>query len=321
MTTYSKQKLPFISIIIPSYNGYLMLKRFLPAYKFIKYPKERREIIVIDDGSVDESVAYIRKNFPEVRLISYQKNRGQPHAMNEGIKTAKGEILFLVNNDVKVQKDAFLIATQFLSSHPEVGLLSGRIYNLDLKPGEGKIYNPGFKINRYLAFTGYDLSSFNRIRECDWLPTTALFVKKEVFDNAGLFVEKPRFGEDGDLSLRANLAGYKVIHHPKLIFWHSQGTIFRVPDAKGLDYRKTYQNRDYRYFEGKFYLILKFSTPFQIFSSILLQFSLMPLYNLVVLRNNTLLPMFKAARDTLFSLNEILNDRRHLGHITKRKFE
>jgi len=319
MNTYSRQKLPFISVIIPNYNGHLMLKRFLPTYKSLKYPNERREIIIIDDGSVDESVVYIKKNFPEVRLISYQKNRGQPHAMNEGIKAARGEILFIVNNDVRVHEDAFLIASKYFTSHPEVGLLSGKIYNLDPKPGEGKIYNPGFKINRYCAFTGYDRSSFNRIRECDWLPNTALFAKKELFDNAGLFEEKLRFCEDGEFSLKTKLAGYKIIHHPKLIFWHSLGTTLRTPDKRGIDYEKIYENRDYCYFKGKFYIILKFGTPLQILSATLLQFSLMPFYNLVVLRNNTILPMFKAAWDTLFSIKEILDDRRSLRNIVKRK--
>lgn len=293
----------------------------MPAYKSIKYPKEKREMIIIDDGSADESVAYIKKRLPEIKLIAYQKNRGPQHAVNMGIKAARGPILFIVNNDVIVNKNAFLVAAKYLQKHPSVGLLSGKIFNLEPKPGEGKIFNPGFMLNRYAGFIIQDLGSFNKVRDCDWQPATALFVRKKVFEDVGLFEEKLRFCEDGEFSLRAKLAGYKIIHHPKLIFYHGHGTVFRTPDKKGLDYERIFQKRHYLYFQGKFYIILRHGTVLQILSSTILQFSLLPLYNLIVLRNNTVLPMLRAARHTVLSIKEIWADRRRLKKIVKRKFE
>lgn len=98
-----------VSVIMPNLNGEKLLQKNLPAYIRAKSnPKNNiKEIIVVDDGSWDGSVAFLKKNYPEIKLIKHKVNRGFSAAVNTGARAAKGELLLLINTDV-VPEENFL---------------------------------------------------------------------------------------------------------------------------------------------------------------------------------------------------------------------
>lgn len=90
------------SVIIPNFNGKHLLAVNLPLVVAAMENKvnEIGEIIVVDDGSKDESVKFIKENYPKITLIKHTKNRGYSAAVNTGARAAKGELLVLLNSDV-----------------------------------------------------------------------------------------------------------------------------------------------------------------------------------------------------------------------------
>ncbi|MBI2066259.1 glycosyltransferase family 2 protein [Candidatus Woesebacteria bacterium] len=96
-----------VSIVIPNFNGRELLEKNLPFVLKAKENQENEiiEIIIVDDGSIDESVNFIRNNFPDVKIIKHKINRGFSATVNTGVRTAKGELITLLNNDVIPSED------------------------------------------------------------------------------------------------------------------------------------------------------------------------------------------------------------------------
>jgi GT2 family glycosyltransferase len=91
-----------VSIIIPNYNGQKLLAQYLP--KVIKAAKGC-EVIVVDDASPQDDVAYIRKNFPQVKVVPLKTNQRFAAACNAGVAKAEGDIIILLNSDVEPTED------------------------------------------------------------------------------------------------------------------------------------------------------------------------------------------------------------------------
>src|SRR4030043_917616 len=100
-----------VSVIVTNYNGKDLLEKNIPFILIAKNKKENRieEIIVVDDASKDESVDFIKNNFPEIRVIRHTKNRGFIASTNTGARSAKNPLLVLLNSDVVVSDD-FLVS-------------------------------------------------------------------------------------------------------------------------------------------------------------------------------------------------------------------
>ena len=94
-----------ISIITVNYNGKHLLKNFLDVICNLNYDKKDYEIILVDNGSTDDSVDFVKKNYPEVRVICSKKNLGFGIGNNLGIRHSKGDLVFLVNSDTVPDKD------------------------------------------------------------------------------------------------------------------------------------------------------------------------------------------------------------------------
>src|ERR1043165_3045241 len=108
---------PLVSVIIPVYNGARHLRAALESVFAQTY--RSFEVIVVDDGSVDES-AIIAQSFPEVRYI-HQTNCGVAAARNHGIEAARGEFLAFLDQDDLWTPDKLRLQIEYLLSHPEIG--------------------------------------------------------------------------------------------------------------------------------------------------------------------------------------------------------
>src|SRR3972149_7908176 len=91
-----------VSIVIPNYNGEKLIEKNLPKVLAAKESSQNRilEIIIVDDGSIDQSVKLITSMFPQVKLIKHTKNRGFSSSVNTGVRAAKGDLILLLNTDV-----------------------------------------------------------------------------------------------------------------------------------------------------------------------------------------------------------------------------
>jgi len=124
----------FVSIITVSYNAERLLGDFLDSIMNLNYPKNKFEIIVVDNGSTDGSVKLIKENYPRVKVLEAGENLGFGRGNNFGMKRAKGDLFLLVNNDTVLEVDSLtnLIKTyKKWSKKAKIGAINSKLVLID----------------------------------------------------------------------------------------------------------------------------------------------------------------------------------------------
>ena len=198
--------LPFISTVVPAYNSELTIADVLRCILKLKYPKEKLEVIVVDDGSVDETVRIVKK-YP-VELVR-KEHGGYPSTMNAGIRVANGEIVVIVDSDIYLEEDWLnTIVEEF--NDPKVGIVSGYIAT---KP------TAGFWA-RVVGFESEDRYDRMKSGYIDFVTSASTAYRREVLEEVGFFNEKLRRGSDEDLAQRALRAGWKIVLQKDAVCYH-----------------------------------------------------------------------------------------------------
>lgn len=217
---------PLVSIIIVNCNGRGFLKGCLESIYNQSYSDF--EMIFIDNGSTDDSVQYVRENFPDVIIIENKGNLGFARANNQGMGIAKGKYIALLNNDTVVDgdwiKNLIAVAASGKIISEKVGMWAGKILSLENPEKIDSV--GGLMISRDGIAKGRgrlegDIGQYDREEEVFIPSACAALYKKEMLDEVGFFDEDFfAYCEDTDLGLRARLAGWKTISVPKAIVYH-----------------------------------------------------------------------------------------------------
>ncbi len=230
-----------LSIIIVNYNVKEFLQNLIhsihKAAQNLQY-----EIIVVDNASSDGSVEFISEKFPNVQLISNDKNFGFGKANNQGLKIARGKYILLINPDSIVSEDTFSKMISFFESHPSVGLAGCKILNPDgtFEPGCRRSF-PGpwtsfckltglsslFPHSKLFARYNLTYKDENKSYEVDAISGSFMMMKKEVYAKVGGFDEDFfMYGEDLDLCYRIQKAGYEIyyVHETQIIHYKGEST-------------------------------------------------------------------------------------------------
>lgn len=210
----------------------------LKSLEKIKCEDFSLEIIVVDNGSNDDSVEKIKEG--KIHLIENQKNLGFAEGNNVGIKYALengADFVCLLNNDTRVDPDFLTELIKTAQSDEKIGLVGGKIYfekgfefhKARYKPEEeGKVmWYAGGLIdwsNVYTTHRGIDevdCGQYDKLGETDYVNGCLALIKKEVFEKTGLFDKRYfLYFEDADLSVRAKNAGFKLFYCPSSKIWH-----------------------------------------------------------------------------------------------------
>ncbi len=227
-----------VSVIVVSYNvrGFLgnLINSLNRALEEID-----SEIIVVDNSSDDDSVEYLRKNFPDVKLIENPHNVGFGRANNQGVKASTGEYLLLINPDAVVGENTIKEMMDFSLSHPDAGASSCKVLNAD--GTLQKTCRRGFP-TPWVAFTKisgmstifpksklfgrYNLTYLDpdEEHEVDAIGGSFMFIPRRVFEAVGGFDEDYfMYGEDIDLCYKIKNEGYKVYYTPRTTAIHFKG--------------------------------------------------------------------------------------------------
>ena len=121
-TSITDDKLPSVSVVIPTHNRKDKLIRLINSILQSNYSKEKLNIIVIDDASTDGTYEKIRKFFPKVYAIRNEKEKLVAGARNLGIKNAKGEYILFIDDDNIVEKNMIKHLVHFMNTHKEFGV-------------------------------------------------------------------------------------------------------------------------------------------------------------------------------------------------------
>jgi len=200
----------------------------------LKMTAESYEIIVVDNGSQDGSVEYLRGQFPAITILPQEHNLGFAAGCNVGIKLAleKGvKFVSLLNNDTVVDPQFLTELERVADEHPEAAVISPKIYFWDM-PNRlwwaGGVFSLWTGIAKHIGRKEVDRGQFERNADVDWATGCAALIRSEVLEQVGLFDESFfAYSEDLDFSLRIKKAGYKIWYAPNARLWHKEGVVCR----------------------------------------------------------------------------------------------
>jgi len=206
MTSLDAGELPFVSVVVPVYNGESTIKECLDSIMALDYPHEKLEVLAVDDGSTDKTVS-ILKDYA-LKLIQ-KKHGGYPSSMNAGIKKARGDAILIVDSDTYVEQDYLAkIIREF--DDRKVGVVSGYVAT-----------RPNAKFwARIIGFESEDRYDQLKSKYVDFITSTCTAYRREVLNQVGLFNEELKRGSDEDLAHRASEVGWRIVLRKDAVCYH-----------------------------------------------------------------------------------------------------
>lgn len=216
------QDLPSVSVVLVNYNGRHHLDACFSSLRKIEYAKDKVELILVDNGSEDGSVEFMKSHFPEVRVIPSGRNIGFAAACNLGARAGSGEYVALVNNDMKVHPGWLLGLVTALEPEKGIVCTSGRILDwegekVDFVRGALSFCGMGFQIGFGSPVTHAPATSSPMLFACGG----SMLVDRRIYLDAGGFDEDFfAYFEDVDFGWRLWLMGYETAPAPGAIAHH-----------------------------------------------------------------------------------------------------
>jgi GT2 family glycosyltransferase len=216
---------PRVSIIILNWNGWRDTVECVESSLKVTYPNY--EILIVDNGSTDESVAELRARFPKVPMLCLPENRYYAGGNNAGIRhalAAGADYIMLLNNDTVVHPDFLNPLVDAMEEDPTLAAVGGTLYYdrnftviqtagayLDLRTGKVFTMGNGEK----------EVGQYGQKREVDYICGAAILMRSEAFRQIGLLDEKLKlYSEESDWCLRAMKNGFKILFVPNSRVFH-----------------------------------------------------------------------------------------------------
>jgi GT2 family glycosyltransferase len=212
------------SVVVPNLNGAHLLEPCLEA--LARQTRAPTEVIVVDNGSTDDSVGLVRRRFPAVRLLTFPENRGFAAAMNAGIAEATAGLVAFLNNDAVPESAWLEELAGCVERHPAAAAATSKLLLAD-EPG--RLDGAGDGLTR--SFLPYarghgqpDDGRFADEIEVFGASGAAALWRGPVLRELGGFDERFfAYYEDVDLSFRARLRGYEIWYAPSAVVRHARG--------------------------------------------------------------------------------------------------
>ncbi|HAI77212.1 MAG TPA: hypothetical protein DCM08_13305 [Microscillaceae bacterium] len=216
-----------LAVVILNYNGRNFLKQCLPS---VIQHSGQAIIFVADNGSTDDSVAFVQANFPTVRLLTFSKNHGFSAGYNLALQQIKAKWFLLLNSDVEVCADWLAPFEDFIAQHPEIVAFQPKLRTFDnpqyfeyAGAAGGFLDKWGYPFCRGRIFQTLeeDKGQYDEPMYVFWASGAALCVRAEVFFEAGaLDADFFAHMEEIDLCWRIQRLGYRVACVPQSTVLH-----------------------------------------------------------------------------------------------------
>lgn len=218
--------LPKIGTVILNWNGWRDTLACLTSIQQADYPASRHQIVVVDNGSTDESVAQLRGH-NGLTLLELPRNVGFAAGSNVGIRHALAngcDCVLLLNNDTLVAPDFLMPLLQTFEVDPAAGVVSPKIRYCG-RPDQlwyagGKFRQPRL-IGEMVGLGQPDTGQYDQLREVDFAVGCCMLIRRPVLERIGYLDERFFFyQEDVDFSYRAAQAGFSVWYQPASVIFH-----------------------------------------------------------------------------------------------------
>ena len=236
-----------ISAIIPNYNGRRLLENNLPSlFRELEHSGVDFEVIVVDDCSSDDSIAFVKSQYPQVILLEMPVNQGFSATCNAGIRAASKELIFLMNSDIALTENYFQPQFRYFEKPDTFGVMGKIIGYFDDKVQDTAKY-PKLKGFKLKACNNYEIENLspNFMTPSFYLSGANALVLRDKLLRIGGFDEiySPFYSEDLDLSIRAWRMGWICYYEPQSVCRH-EGSVTTNALKKDWVYT-TYQRNRY----------------------------------------------------------------------------
>lgn len=298
---------PKVSIITVNFNGLRFLKDFLESIKNLNY--KNIELIFVDNASTDGSVEYLRRNWPEIKVMDNEKNFGFSVANNIAAEGASGEYLFFLNNDTKVHPEAVSELVKKMSVSEELGICGCKMMSYD----GGKCFHTGIGVDMF----GFPVAGGGTF----YAEGSALMIRSQLFKAVGGFDPAYfMFHEDIDLAWRVWLSGHQVAAISEAVVYHSVGaSAGGTALIKEGQYKSTYFRRYFSERNNIRTLLKNYGfpiLPFVLIAYFLINLAEMVFF-LIFLKPKVIFCYLKAYYWNMVNFNEALRARKKIQDIRK----
>ena len=233
-----------IAVVILNWNGVKLLEQFLPSV--VNYSPQA-DIYVADNASTDDSIAFVKTNFPTVKIVKNQINKGFAGGYNDALQHIDAEIYALVNSDIEVTENWLKPILETFETEPKTAIIQPKILDFKKKDyfeyagaGGGFIDKFGYPFCRGRIFDTLekDNGQYNDKTEIFWASGACFFIRSSIYKELKGFDEDFfAHQEEIDLCWRTINKGYKIKYNSESVVYHVGGAILDQANPK-----KTYLN-------------------------------------------------------------------------------
>lgn len=220
-----------VTIVILNWNGKSYLQQFLPSVLATAYPAF--EVLVVDNGSFDDSLDFMAESYPQVRVLPLDKNHGFTTGNNLALPHVHTPYYVLLNNDVEVHPDWLGPLVALMDADPAVAAVQPKLLSYQQRDhfeyagaagGYVDMFGYPFTRGRLFDTNELDEGQYEDVHPLMWTTGACMLVRKAVTDRIGLFEDRYfAHMEEIDFCWRANNHGYKVLYQPRSVAWHLGG--------------------------------------------------------------------------------------------------
>jgi GT2 family glycosyltransferase len=219
-----------LSIIILTYNSRQNVEQLLESIKNQTF--KDYEIIVVDNASQDETVKFIKDNYPKIKIIINPENYWYAKGNNIGIRQTQGEYVLICNDDIKLDTNCLQWLIEDLDKEEEIGVITGKIMRLTDDSDYSIVDCAGLKRTIYRKFSNIgenqeDKGQFDNYQDIFGVSGAFFLARKKALDSIKYKQEYfdedfIAYKEDIDLSYRLRHKGWKIKYEPKAVIWHKR---------------------------------------------------------------------------------------------------
>lgn len=287
---------PLVSIVIVTWNRCHEMLETIQSITSQNYP--HYEIIVVDNGSKDDTVTTLQSQFSEIKLIELSENLGAASGRKPGIQAANGEIIFLLDSDASLCSDTLVEIVSRFAEDPPVDMLSCKV----LHASTGQIDPSAW------LFTQLDLEDQDSEFDSYAFSEGAVAVRKQVFERLGYFWDYLFYGREGEeYALRVWDAGFTIRYFPNATILHRVSPNKRILTDQQLYY--DLRNSLAIYIKHYPWYLLISIAPLKIVTS-----------TVKGVRYKRILPILKALWDTIKNLRLLLHIRQPIRQKTAKTY-
>jgi GT2 family glycosyltransferase len=243
---------PRVSIIILNYNGKKWLAQCLPTWRKVTYPDV--EVVVVNNGSSDDSAAFVKANFPEVRLLDITPNRGFAGGNNYGVREATGKYVMLLNNDTTVSPGLLEPVVELMERNPGIGVVQPEMRSM-IHPDRHDAVASYYTSTGFLYHYGYmqpiDKSQYRKALFAYTIKGSGMIMRRDDYlELGGLDEDFVCYVEESDLCHRVWLSGKKVVYYPKSLMHHYGGGDMSIMEKGETTIFRSFRNRYVSYIKN-----------------------------------------------------------------------